>query len=150
MLCFFACGSEKKIADDQKLYLTAKVWGFLKYYHPEVNKGQINWDNQLIEILRKLPTIKTNEELSALYLDWITSLGELAPCKNCESSIDQEYFDKNFDLSWLKDGLFTPELSDKLNLYRAEPVAHSTPCCPRWWEYPDHQRTRLQSLAMER
>ena len=34
--------------ENEKLFATAKVWGFLKYYHPSVAKGEFDWDSQLI------------------------------------------------------------------------------------------------------
>jgi C-terminal processing protease CtpA/Prc len=100
---------------NQKLYFTAKIWGFLKYYHAEINKGQINWDDQLVEIIHKLPAIKSEKELSLLYLNWINSLGEITSCKNCLPPKERDYFDKNFDLSWLEDDFFSAELRDKLS-----------------------------------
>jgi len=29
----------------------AKVWGFLKYYHPAVAKGEVDWDSKLMELI---------------------------------------------------------------------------------------------------
>lgn len=42
---------------DQTTRLAAlgKVWGLLKYYHPEVAKGQIDWDEVLISVI---PAVK--------------------------------------------------------------------------------------------
>lgn len=104
-----------KISQDRKLAATAKVWGFLKYYHPQVAKGKFDWDAQLLQILPKVEQAENKEDLSKIYLDWIEDLGEIPICKKCAKNSDQDYFDKNFDLSWFDDGeVFTPELSDKL------------------------------------
>lgn len=108
------CGTKQELTSTQKLQLTAKVWGFLKYYHPNVNEGTLNWDNQLTEIIKKLDTVKTDQELSKLYLEWIESLGEVQPCTECASLKDKEYFDKNHNLAWLKNESFSPELIEKL------------------------------------
>lgn len=35
-----------------------KVWGFLKYYHPNVAKGNFNWDEHLLTILPKIENSK--------------------------------------------------------------------------------------------
>jgi hypothetical protein len=45
---------QSKITENQKLIATCKVWGFLKYYHPKVANGEVNWDNQLLDVLQKL------------------------------------------------------------------------------------------------
>ena len=41
------------------LALLGRVWGFLKYYHPEIAAGNFNWDYELFRIL---PTIFKNRK----------------------------------------------------------------------------------------
>ncbi len=104
-----------QLNETQKLARTAKIWGFLKYYHPQVAKGKFNWDEQLLEILPKVQKATNKEELSKIYLDWIDGLGEVPKCKKCEKDNNQDYFNKNFDMSWFNNtGFFTQQLSDKL------------------------------------
>lgn len=103
----------KPITETQKLAATCKVWGFLKYYHPNVVDGSKNWDEQLFQILPKVEEAKTPEAFSLVIENWITSLGEVKAYKIPASK--KEYFDKNFDLSWLsKNDLFSKSLSKKL------------------------------------
>ncbi|SIT02286.1 S41 family peptidase [Belliella pelovolcani] len=127
---FFVLGSvhaEKSISDTEKLAATAKVWGFLKYYHPSVAKGKFDWDQQLLDILPTLDNAETKEELSAIFLTWIESLGTIKLCKKCQEDSESIYFDKNFDLVWFDDeALFTKSLSEKLrfieqNRYQGKP-----------------------------
>ncbi len=98
----------------QKLAATCKVWGFLKYYHPKVANGEFNWDDKLFEILPKIAQAKTNEEFSITLENWITSFGEIK--KNAPIIVPKnfEYLDKNFDLSWFDNKLFSKKLSQKL------------------------------------
>ncbi len=101
--------------NSQKLYATAKVWGFLKYYHPNVAKGKFDWDNQLLEILSSVEKVSTKEELSEIYLRWIESLGKVKPCKSCNTEDTADLFNKNFDLSWIdNEQLFSNQLSASL------------------------------------
>ena len=101
--------------DTEKLATTAKIWGFLKYYHPEVGKGKFNWDDQLFEILPKITEAKNKQEISDIYLEWINSLGKVVTCKKCSSKANEDYFGKNFDLSWIKDStLFSEKLISRL------------------------------------
>lgn len=107
--------AQEKLTETEKLATTAKVWGFLKYYHPEVAKGNFNWDEQLFEILPKVESAKTKKDLSKIYLDWISNLGNIKECRKCNQKTENEYFGKNFDLSWINnDKVFTSELSEKL------------------------------------
>ena len=121
---FLACNSRPELSSTQKLYLTAKVWGFLKYYHPVINEGKINWDDQLIAILPKLAGAKTDQDLSQLYVQWIDSLGEIRPTFGNEASKEIRYFDKNFDLSWLQHPVFSPALVQKLAFIKQNRTAN--------------------------
>ena len=99
----------------EKLAATCKVWGFLKYYHPNVADGSKNWDEQLFIILPKIKNAYTAKEFSIVLENWISNLGvvPIALIKNQNSKI--EYFDKNFDLSWIDNQeFFSPQLSKSL------------------------------------
>jgi C-terminal processing protease CtpA/Prc len=62
----------------ENLYLLGKVWGFVKYHHPEVAKGTINWDYELFRILKKLDAPDFKGEL----VQWIGKLGEFKSNQN--------------------------------------------------------------------
>ncbi|MCO7319632.1 hypothetical protein OKE80_09880 [Riemerella anatipestifer] len=107
--------AQEKLTRIEKLATTSKVWGFLKYYHPQVAKGNYNWDEQLFEILPKIEKATTKNDLSKIYLDWISSLGSIEECKKCNRKSTNLYFNKNFSLSWIDNNkFFTYELSEKL------------------------------------
>lgn len=112
---FSASPLKKELTETEKLAATSKVWGFLKYYHPEVGKGELNWDDQLFEILEKVETAENSEQLSAIYLEWIESLGPVEDCEKCKEVSDEKLFGKNFDLSWFDNsGTYSPELAKVL------------------------------------
>ena len=97
----------------EKLASFGKIYGFLKYYHPEVSKGKFDWDKEFMNYLPQVVAATNKESLSKVYIDWIESLGEIKKCKKCDSV--ENYFDKNFDLSWTQDtAIFTNDLSSKL------------------------------------
>lgn len=106
--------SASKITEVEKLVATCKVWGFLKYYHPKVANGEFNWDNQLLEKLPKIEKAQTKEEFSLILENWIDDLGPVREIAPIPSPKDVEYFDKNFDLSWFSNKLFSKKLSKKL------------------------------------
>ncbi|RKR09945.1 C-terminal processing protease CtpA/Prc [Flavobacterium sp. 90] len=103
-----------KITETEKLAATCKVWGFLKYYHPKVAKGEVNWDNQLLEKLPKIDKAQTKEEFSLVLENWIDDLGPVKEIAPIAAPKDVEFFDKNFDLSWFNNKLFSKKLSKKL------------------------------------
>lgn len=107
--------SESKENEIKKMSNLCKVWGFLKYYHPNVAKGNFNWDEQLLTILPKIENSKNSQEISKIYIDWIDSLGDIKECKACKTINSKDSFDNNFNLSWTQDGkVFSDELTRKL------------------------------------
>lgn len=115
LICFsFNCLiAQQEISDTKKLATIAKIYGFLKYYHPEVGKGKYDWDNEFIKYLPQVLEANDKESLSKIYNNWINSLGKIEKCNNCDSN--QLLFDKNFNLSWTQDSeIFNSELTSKL------------------------------------
>lgn len=107
--------ANSKITETEKLAATCKVWGFLKYYHPKVANGDFNWDQQLLDILPKIEKAETKEEFSLIMENWIDNLGQVPLIAPIAIPKDIEYFDKNFDLSWITGNkLFSKKLSKKL------------------------------------
>lgn len=114
-LLLFQYSFSKPITETQKLVATCKVWGFLKYYHPNVADGSKNWDEQLFQILPKVEEAQTSEAFSLVIENWIDSLGEIKKQESLKPVVKKEYFDKNFDLSWVNNKeLFSKSLSKKL------------------------------------
>lgn len=104
-----------KITETEKLTATCKVWGFLKYYHPKVAGGEVNWDKQLLDVLPKIEKAQTKEEFSLILENWIDDLGPIKEIAPIVAPKDVEFFDKNFDLSWIATTkAFSKKLSKKL------------------------------------
>lgn len=105
--------AQHKLTETEKLASLGKMYGFLKYYHPEVGQGKFNWDKEFIKYLPKVQSATDKESLSTIYINWIDSLGKIENCKKCDSK--ENYFDKNFDLSWTQDAtIFNSLLALKL------------------------------------
>jgi C-terminal processing protease CtpA/Prc len=106
---------QAKLTETQKMTATCKVWGYLKYYHPKVANGGFNWDMKLFEVLPKIEQAKTKEEFSKVLENWIDALGEVKIIAPVIPPKDIDYFDKNFDLSWINNNkLFSESLSWRL------------------------------------
>ncbi|WP_415328627.1 S41 family peptidase [Chryseobacterium sp. MMS23-Vi53] len=108
--------SAQKLTETQKLESLCKVWGFLKYYHPNVAKGTFNWDQQLFQKINELENINEKNQLNELYSNWIESLGKVDKCKKCLKEENKVYFLKNFDLSWINNPeVFSQNVIQKLH-----------------------------------
>ncbi|MDY3364417.1 S41 family peptidase [Riemerella anatipestifer] len=106
--------SQNKLSETEKLESLCKVWGFLKYYHPNVANGTYNWDQELFKILPKVEEATDKNTLSNVYINWISSLGEIPECKSC-STANENYFNENFDLKWTENkNIFSNTVIKKL------------------------------------
>ncbi|WP_298901032.1 S41 family peptidase [uncultured Psychroserpens sp.] len=96
----------------KNLELIGRVWGFLKYHHPEIAKGNFNWDYELFRILPKYLKTTSNTQRDNVLIAWIDSLGKVMPCKSCKA-VDKDAFLKP-DLDWIKSNEISVALSEKL------------------------------------
>lgn len=81
------------------LELLGRVWGFLKYYHPEIAKGKYNWDYELFRFLPKYIIVQSSNVRDKLIINWINSLGVIKECPKCKPT-DKDAWLKP-DLSWI-------------------------------------------------
>jgi C-terminal processing protease CtpA/Prc len=103
-----------KLEEDliKDLELLGRIWGFLKYHHPNVGAGNYNWD---FELFRFLPDYLKNdipEQRDRLLSEWIEGYGEFPLCENCLDSA-KEYFLKP-DHNWIEQAKITTSLKQKL------------------------------------
>lgn len=85
------------------------IWGYLKYYHPNVAEGNYNWDYELFRIYKKTENA-SSEQRDHIFTDWIKGLGKFQTAKNSEP--------KNVkikpDLDWITNSGFSKELTELL------------------------------------
>ena len=84
----------------EKLEGLCKIWGYLKYYHPDVSKGKYDWDAELVSKISEVLEIDSKDELNTFYITWISGLGKLKKKAKIKKQ-DASTFVKNFDLSWI-------------------------------------------------
>ncbi|MES2863417.1 MAG: S41 family peptidase [Bacteroidota bacterium] len=105
LLLSFQISAAQEINENQKIATSIKIWGFLKYYHPEVASGKFDWDEQLAKLIALTEKATNKEELSSVYVDWMKKLGPINKQKT-NSDIKNKYINKNFDLSWTQNNIF--------------------------------------------
>lgn len=95
-----------------------KVWGFLKYYHPEVTGGKRHFDYDLLRVLPKIIAAPDRKTAHDAMLRWIDSLGEVTPCQKC-GKLDESNLYFRPDLDWISDeSSLGPDLSRILQTIR--------------------------------
>jgi hypothetical protein len=92
------------------LFILGKVWGFLKYYHPSIAKGEYNWDFELFRILPKVLDSKNQVDRNKVLSGWIASLGPVS--KEKADPIDSSFVKLFPDIDWIANKTI---LGDKLS-----------------------------------
>ncbi|MBK5722834.1 hypothetical protein JGH11_18335 [Dysgonomonas sp. Marseille-P4677] len=98
------------------LYVLCKVWGFLKYYHPEVAKGKYNWDYELFKILPSIANAKNKEDRDKRLNEWVNKYGKVKDIEDYNYKMKgYPNYSKIINLDWIvnKD-LFDERLISKL------------------------------------
>ena len=90
------------------------VWGFLKYYHPSIAKGNYNWDYELFRILPKVLNSKNISERDTILVTWINQLGQFDIGKQINTKSPEIKIEP--DLGWIGNSNFSSELRDCLKI----------------------------------
>jgi len=84
--------------DVNKLAVTCRVWGLLKYFHPNVTAGNLDWDKVLLDRLAKINEAETADQVNDELMQMIRIAGEY------EVAIDTTWDDSlnmNVNLCWI-------------------------------------------------
>jgi hypothetical protein len=98
------------------LTVLGKIWGFLKYHHPVMAKGNYNWDFELFRIMPKILAVKTDVERNELFAKWITDLGTFKTAAAKPVDAKQIKYKPNFD--WFTTSGLSKALVGQLNQIR--------------------------------
>lgn len=82
-----------------ELHCICKAWGFLKYYHPSIQRGKINWDNCLLESLEEYDK---GTSYNIIIEKWLNKLGEVNPLNRPFKYLPKDTTFNNLPLNWLK------------------------------------------------
>ncbi|MGG7440242.1 S41 family peptidase [Chryseobacterium arthrosphaerae] len=86
------------------------IWGYLKYYHPNIAEGKYNWDYELFRILPKISGASAKQR-DQILTEWIKGLGTFQTEK---FTLDTKNVKIAPDLNWITSSGFSKELSDLL------------------------------------
>ena len=111
--------NSRKIEDLKTLGL---VWGFLKYYHPNIASGNYNWDFELFRILPQIIKSKSSIERDEFLANWIKNLDEYELLE--QEKEEPADIKIKTDLDWIKNSNYTNnlivELTNVKNAKRTE------------------------------
>jgi C-terminal processing protease CtpA/Prc len=100
------------------LAVLGRVWGFVKYYHPAVARGDYNMDAELLRVLPKVLATRDLKARSEVLGAWVSSLGPVPACRSCREPAAKD-MRLQPDLGWLTDqNQLSPALSQQLGYLR--------------------------------
>lgn len=94
------------------LTVLGKLWGFLKYHHPEVGKGNLNWDYELFRMLPDYLKQKNKNERDLFLLNWIEKYGKIPTCEKCRPVDENAFLKPDFD--WVDHSDLSDDLKSKI------------------------------------
>lgn len=103
--------SSVDLSKTDDLVVLGEVWGFLKYYHPAVAKGDYNWDYELFRVMPKILAAKDQDSRNAVLNSWVASLGKVNAAKGeTKGNVKLQP-----DLAWIDAAVLGNELATQLN-----------------------------------
>jgi hypothetical protein len=90
-----------------------KVWGFLKYFHPDVSAGRYQWDYELFRVLPAVLKAEDRAAANTVLAAWVTRAGIFKKCSSCAAN-DLRDAAQRPALDWMLDRDLGPIVSRRL------------------------------------
>lgn len=79
-----------------------KVWGVVKYYHPEVVSGNVNFDYELFRVMPDTLNAKNSQDANKVIYQWVKNIGDVEKNSSGKNAENKKIALER-DLSWIKD-----------------------------------------------
>ena len=110
-VCGFVSVCSQQISETDRLASLCRIWGLLKYFHPAVAQGKMDWDQVFIAEVDSVSHISSKEALNAHYCRWVSGLGDIRSYLAETTDFDKTC-NFNSSLKWIDSGsAFTPQLT---------------------------------------
>ena len=106
------------LTEQQRLYYTCKVWGFVKYYHSNVSTCHVNWDSVLLHVLPGIESAASND---IFYDELDTMLAAAGPMAIATYPLPDTLpleLKRNRDWTWIDGSGFRSDIQIQLDTIR--------------------------------
>ena len=100
---------------NDRLVTLGKIWGLLKYRHPELAKGKHEWDLELFKLINQIVAATNNLEIGNYYNHLLDSLGEVDVVKKRPN---RQQIRQKGNYSWIEKLPYSQVLKDRLSNLR--------------------------------
>ncbi|MDR2039745.1 MAG: hypothetical protein LBQ60_17630 [Bacteroidales bacterium] len=107
--CEFIC--DYPFNDTTKWAITCRVWGLLKYYHPNVTAGKLDWDKVLLDRMVDINYSSTPEMVNVELAKMLVAAGEYTGKKDNDWN---DSLNMNMNLCWLDNSFLDKTLINEL------------------------------------
>lgn len=105
------------------LHLVGKVWGFLKYHHPAVTNGCLDWDKELLDRLPRLRDQQTRDDLLVEINAWVGALDKIDILVGCVKPKSEAAV--SLSSKWINDSEFVgQDLSQRFGELATAPISN--------------------------
>ncbi|MDR1339528.1 MAG: hypothetical protein LBK58_05710, partial [Prevotellaceae bacterium] len=116
--CEFVC--DYPFNDTTKWVITCRVWGLLKYFHPTVTTGTLDWDKILLDRLDAVNSASSPEAINTELEKMLDAAGKYSYIKGDEEWVDS--LSMNVNLCWLDNSFLDKTMREKLKKIASLPV----------------------------
>ncbi|MDR1221412.1 MAG: hypothetical protein LBL07_00850 [Tannerella sp.] len=116
--CEFVC--DYPFNDTTKWAITCRVWGLLKYFHPNVTAGTLDWDKVLLDRLDAVNSASSPEAVNTELEKMLDAAGKYSYIKGDEEWVD--FLSMNVNLCWLDNSYLDKTLREELKKIASLPV----------------------------
>jgi len=97
----------------ENLAILGKVWGFLKYHHPQIATGNFHWDFEMLRVLNDVLETEDPSQLQNTLSEWVAGIGVPESCEPCATVPENLHLSP--PVGWIRDqDMLGPGLSDQL------------------------------------
>lgn len=122
--------------DVENHYITCKIWGLMKYYHPDIVQNKINWDSLILDIIPKIDQALDTEERNKILEKLLNSVK--TPIDNQRNEIfihDSLHIIQKTSFEWITESRLSNLLVRKLQQY----ISHNQNIYKRYYSFIDSQ-----------
>jgi hypothetical protein len=85
----------------ENLLIFGKVWGFLKYHHPQIAKGNLHWDFEMFRLLQNVLDADNPSHLQKILIAWVDGIRMPESCDPCANEPEDLHLSP--PVGWIKD-----------------------------------------------
>jgi len=78
-----------------------KAWGLMKYYHPILATGNLNWNDSLRDYILKIKECSSDKEFNSLLFDLFRGIGQFPIGQKFIKS--EKYYSQTFETGWISE-----------------------------------------------